>query len=73
MIDGVTEGVNAARVPAGIPALLRVARPISRTILIDDAFRINAGRRIVDNPALAVHAARTRIARINRLGGLFPA
>lgn len=64
MINSLTDGIDAARADAGIPAFLREASSVARTIRINDAFRIDANRDAVPHSALAVVIARRRAARI---------
>lgn len=71
VIDRLAEGVDAARVVARISTFLVVTSLISGTVLVDDTFRIDAGRGSVYHAALSVEAAWRWVARIWRRRDLF--
>jgi hypothetical protein len=58
VIDGLADGIDAARADARISAFLREACPVTRTIRINDALGIDANRDAVPHSALAVIVAR---------------
>lgn len=64
MINGLTDRIDTACADAGIPAFLREASLVTRTIRINNALGIDANRNAVSHSTLAVVIARRWTARI---------
>lgn len=64
VINGLTEGIDAARADARISAFLREAGLVTRTIRINNALGIDANRNAISHSALAVIIAGRWAARI---------
>lgn len=64
MINGLADGIDAARADARVSAFLREASPVTRTVRIDDTLGVGADRDAIPHSALAVVVARRRAARI---------
>lgn len=65
VVDGTADGVDTALADAGIATLAVEAGHIARTVVVDDALGVAAGRGSVAHPALAVARAWTWIARVS--------
>lgn len=66
MIYNLTQGINTTGIYTRITALLGKARLVSRTILVDDTFRICTGSSSIDNAALTIHIAWWWVAWVSR-------
>lgn len=64
MINGLTDRIDTACADARIPALLREASLVTRTICINNALGIDANRDAVSHSTLAIVIARRWTARI---------
>lgn len=67
VVDGTTDGIDAAGVQAWISALLANARPVPGAVFVDHTLRIAAGGSSVVDATDSVAAARRWLARIHRL------
>lgn len=66
MIDGITYGIDATGIGAGITAFLVDTRTISCTILVDDTLGIRACGRTIEYAANTIRATRRGIAWVYR-------